>query len=129
MNGKVHTFQKDFDDYDSYREFLDHNPEYLSRAYLGNWWNPWAQWDPLLPDFQESTTIPVDSRYLPEGVDLDKYEKKRLEKRQAESEKTTKKISLEKSKSYLEDYLTENADDRDAKNDLEKIEKEIKSLT
>lgn len=91
VDGKVPTFQKDFEDYDSYREFMDQHPEYLSRAYLGNWWNPWSQWDPLLPDFQDSTTLPFDSHYLPEDVDLDKYEKKWLEKSHGEAEKTEKK--------------------------------------
>ncbi|MBC7498025.1 hypothetical protein H7170_00090 [Candidatus Gracilibacteria bacterium] len=55
VNGKAHTLQKDFDDYTSYREFFDQNPEYLSRAYLGDWWSPWSQWDALFPDFQENT--------------------------------------------------------------------------
>lgn len=53
MNGKVHTFQKDFDNYEDYRAYLDDHPEYIPRSYLGDWWSPWAQWDPLLPDYAE----------------------------------------------------------------------------
>jgi hypothetical protein len=36
--------------------------------------------------------------------------------------------SLERSESYLKDYLRENPEDTDAKDDLEKIEKELKAL-
>lgn len=128
VNGKVHTFQKDFDDYDDYRAFLADHPDYVPRAILGNWWNPWSQWDPLLPDFQTNVALPADTRYLPEGVDLDKYEKRRLEKRQSEAEKIEKKHSLERMKAYLSDYIEENPDDTEAKSDLEKIEKELQSL-
>jgi hypothetical protein len=128
INGKVHTFQKDFDDYDTYRTFLDENPDYLPHATLWNWWNPWNQWNPLLPDFQEVSVLPANTRHLPEWVDLDKYEKRRLEKRQTEAEKLMKKQSLERSRAYLTDYLEENPDDTEAKWDLEKIEKEIEGL-
>lgn len=129
VNGKVHTFQKDFDDYDTYREFLGENPEYLPRAFVGNWWSPWKNWDPLLPDYQDNALIPADTRHLPEGINLEKYEKRRTEKRQSESEKLAKKQSLERSIAYLKDYLEENPDDTDAKTDLETIEKDLQSLT
>lgn len=124
----MHTFQKDFDDYDDYKVFLEQNPEYLPRAYLGNWWSPWRDWNPLLPDFQETPLLPADTRHLPEGVDLAKYEKRRLEKRQSETEKMLRKQSLERSIAYLRDYLEENPDDIDAKVDLEKIEKELEGM-
>lgn len=128
INGKVHTFQKDFDDYDDYKIFLEQNPDYLPRAYLGNWWSPWRDWNPLLPDYQETPALPADTRHLPEGVDLAKYEKRRLEKRQSETEKLLKKQSLESTIAYLRDYLEENPDDLDAKTDIEKIEKELESM-
>lgn len=128
INGKVHTFQKDFDDYDDYKIFLEQNPDYLPRAYLGNWWSPWRDWNPLLPDYQEAPSLPADTRHLPEGVDLAKYEKRRLEKRQSETEKLLKKQSLESTIAYLKDYLEENPDDGDANVDLEKIEKELESM-
>ena len=128
MNGKLHTIEKDFDSYDDYRAYLDEHPEYIPRAYLGDWWSPWAQWDPLLPDYA-TPALPTDTRYLPEGVDLTKYEKRRIEKRHGEAEKTEKKHSLERSQAYLTDYIAENTDDKEAKDDLEKIEKEIKALT
>lgn len=128
INGKVHTFQKDFDDYDDYATFLEKNPEYLPRAYLWNWWSPWRDWNPLLPDYQETPALPADTRHLPEGVDLAKYEKRRLEKRQSETEKLLKKQSLESTIAYLRDYLEENPDDLDAKTDIEKIEKELESM-
>ena len=128
INGKVHTFQKDFDDYDDYRTFLDENPDYLPRATLWDWWSPWRDWNPLLPDFQEMTLLPADTRHLPEWVNLDKYERRRLEKRQTESEKLMKKQSLERSRAYLVDYLEENPDDTEAKSDLEKINSELESM-
>ncbi len=128
INGKVHTFQKDFDDYDDYKIFLEQNPDYLPRAYLGDWWSPWRDWNPLLPDYQETPSFPADTRHLPEGVDLAKYEKRRLEKRQSETEKLLKKQSLESTIAYLRDYLEENPDDLDAKTDIEKIEKELESM-
>ncbi len=128
VNGKVHTFQKDFDDYDTYRSFLDENPDFLPRAFLGDWWSPWKTWNPLLSDFEEVRALPADTRHLPEGVDLHKYEKRRLEKRQSETEKLMKKQSLESTEAYLKDYLEENPDDSDAKSDLEKVQKELKSL-
>ena len=128
INGKLHTFQKNFDDYDDYREFLDQNPEYASRAILGDWWNPWSAWDPRLPDFQDTRYLPVDTRHLPEGVDLEKYEKRRAEKKQTEAEKIAKKQSLERTQAYLKDYLEENPDDSDARDDLVKIEWELEGM-
>lgn len=129
VNGKIHTFQKDFDDYDTYRSFLDENPEYLPKAYLGDWWSPWKTWNPLLPDFiEDRKMLPTDTRHLPEWVNLEKYEKRRLEKRQTETEKLLKKQSLESTVAYLKDYLEENPDDNEAKGDIEKIEKELKTL-
>ena len=127
LNGKVHTIQKDFDNYEDYRAFLEENPEYLSRAYLGDWWSPWAQWDPLLPDYA-IWAPPADTRYLPDGVDLTKYEKRRIEKRHGEAEKTEKKHSLERNREYLTDYIAENMDDQEAKDDLAKIDTELKNL-
>lgn len=130
VNGKVHTFQKDFDDYDAYQEFVRENPEYNPTRLIGNFWNPWSAWDGLFPSLTGAgATLPADTRYLPEGVDLDKYEKRRLEKRQTEAEKMEKRRSLESSKAYLSDYLEENPDDTEAKSDLEKVEAELKSLT
>ncbi|GAB0174283.1 MAG: hypothetical protein HHAS10_01620 [Candidatus Altimarinota bacterium] len=128
VNGKVHTFQKDFDDYDAYRTFLDENPDFLPRAYLGDWWSPWKTWNPLLSEFEEVRSLPADVRHLPEGVDLQKYEKRRLEKRQSESEKLLRKQSLESTEAYLKDYLEENPSDDEAKGDLEKVQKELQSL-
>ena len=123
INGKVHSFQKDFDDYDSYQEFIGNNPEYAPRPFLTNFWNPW-----LAIDRPYEASVPVDTKYLPDGIDLGKYENRRIEKRQSEAEKAQKKYSLERSKSYLEDYLAENPDDSEAKTDLEKIDSEIKLL-
>jgi hypothetical protein len=39
-----------------------------------------------------------------------------------------KKQSLESTVAYLKDYLEENPDDNEAKADIEKIEKELKTL-
>ena len=128
VNGKIHTFQKDFDDYDAYRAFLDENPDFLPRATLGDWWSPWKNWNPLLPDFEEIKALPWDIRHLPEWVDLDKYEKRRLEKRQSETEKLLKKQSLESTVAYLKDYIEENPNDSEAKEDLEKVENELASI-
>lgn len=128
VNGKVHTFQKDFDDYDTYQEFIGQNPEYSPRGFLENFWNPWGSLERYLPNYEDTRTLPADTRHLPEGVDLDKYEKRRLEKRQSEAEKLQKKQSLERSEVYLKDYLEENPDDQDAKSDLEKIQKELKTF-
>lgn len=128
MNGKVHTFQKDFDDYDEYQEFVGTHPEYSSRGLLENFWNPWASLGRYLPSYEESRLLPPDTRHLPEGVSLEKYEKRRLEKRQTEAEKLEKKQSLERTEAYLKDYLEENPEDKDAKGDLEKIQKELKNF-
>ena len=76
-----------------------------------------------------SYSLPTNTKYLPEGIDLSKYENRRLEKRQSEAEKLQKKYSLERSKAYLDDYIAENPDDADAKADIDKIEKEIKTLS
>jgi hypothetical protein len=124
----VHTFQKDFDDYDSYQEFVGQNPEYSPRHLLESWWNPWVSFDRLMPTYQESSLLPAHSQHLPEGMDLSKYEKRRAEKRQTEAEKLEKKRSLENTKAYLSDYISENPEDKDAQSDLEKIEKELKTL-
>lgn len=128
INGKVHTFQKDFDDYDSYQEFVGQNPEYSPRTFLDTLWNPWSTLSRYIPTNEESYLLPADTRHLPEWINLDKYEKRRLEKRQTEAEKLMKKQSLERSRAYLTDYLEENPDDSEAKWDLEKIEKEIEGL-
>ena len=127
VNGKVHTFQKDFDDYESYQTFMNEHPDYAPRAYLGDWWSPWSLWDAMLPDYQ-APALPADTRLLPEGVDLEKYEKRRLEKKQSEAEKIRKRHTLEKTQAYLKDYLEENPDDTEAKSDLEKVEKELEGL-
>ena len=127
VNGKIYTFQKDFDDYDSYREFLDENPTYLSHAHLGDWWSPWAQWDPLLSDYQESPDNGVN-RHLPAWVSLDKYMKRLDDKRELEDEKTEKRESLASGKAFLMSYIDKNPDDQEAKDDLAKIDTEIKSL-
>lgn len=106
MNGKVHTFQKDFDDYDDYQGFLDCNPEYHPSSFFRNFWNPWATLDGFMtPRIGEMRSLPANTKYLPEGVDLEKYEKRRLEKRQTEAEKAEKRHSLEGTKEYLEDFL------------------------
>lgn len=130
VNGKVHTFQKDFDDYDDYQKFVGENPEYDTSRLFTNFWNPWNIWDnPLLSGHGATLpSLPADVRHLPEGVDLEKYEKRRVEKRQTEAEKLEKRQSLERSKSYLTDYLEENPDDTEARSDLEKIEKELDTL-
>ena len=124
MDGKVHTFQKDFDDYDDYQKFVGAHPEYDSTRLFQNFWNPWSLWDNTLLSNTGSTlpSLPVETQHLPEGVDLEKYEKRRAEKRETEAEKLAKKQSLERTEAYLKDYLEENPDDSDARDDLVKIE-------
>ena len=129
INGKVHSFQKDFDDYDSYQEFIGVNPEYSPRNFLENFYTPWN----LLNSFPqtldaENRNTPIDTKYLPEGIDLSKYQNRRLEKRQTEAQKMEKKNSLEKTLAYLEEYLKENSDHTEAKDDIEKIKAELKNL-
>ncbi len=86
-------------------------------------------WNQFQPTYQDTVrAIPGNTKYLPEGMDLSKYENRRIEKRQSEAEKLQKKYSLERSREYLEDYITENPDDTEAKKDMEKIEKELKTL-
>ena len=130
MDGKVHTFQKNFDDYDDYQKFVGAHPEYDSTRLLQNFWNPWSLWDNTLLSNTGSTlpSLPVETRHLPEGVDLEKYEKRRAEKKQTEAEKIAKKQSLERTEAYLKDYLEENPDDSDARDDLVKIEWELESM-
>ena len=127
INGKIHTFQKDFDDYDSYQNFLGEHPEYSFQSMLDRFWNPWSYFDRALQSWQWLTAS-VDTKYLPEWFDLGKYEKRRAEKRQSEAEMLEKRQSLECTKAYLSDYLEENPDDIDAKTDLEKIESELKGI-
>lgn len=129
VNGKVHTFQKDFDDYDTYQEFITKNPEYDTTSLFRGFWNPWSTWESLFPvHTQSNTLLPANTKHLPEGVNLEKYEKRRLERRQSEAEKAEKRHSLEQTQSYLKNYLEENPDDSEAKDDLTKIEKELASL-
>lgn len=128
INGKIHTFQKDFDDYDTYQEFIGNNPEYSPRTLLENFWNPWSTYERFLPTYRDAPTLVADTRHLPDGINLEKYEKRRAEKRQSESERLAKKQSLERTQAYLADYIAENPDDTEAKSDLEKIESEIKNL-
>jgi hypothetical protein len=81
VNGKVHTFQKDFDDYDQYQEFIGNHPEYNVVDSFQPLWNPWRVLDRfVLPSWTEE--LPVDTKYLPEGMDLSKYETRRREKRE-----------------------------------------------
>ena len=93
-----------------------------------DFWNPWSIFDRSYPAHTLESHTPVDTKYLPEGVDLSKYETRRIEKRQSEAEKAQKKYSLERSKSYLGSYLDENPEDADVKLDLEKIQNELKLL-
>lgn len=130
INGKVHTFQKDFDDYDSYQKFISENPEYNTKSlfqnFLGGWNSPFDSFF-ALPGGTQS--LPADTKHLPDGVDLNKYENRRAEKRRLAAQTAEKKYSLEQSKAYIQDYLAENPDDSDAQSDLEKIEKELKQLS
>ena len=126
VNGKVHTFHKDFDDYESYQEFISSHPEYNQN--ILDTWNPWRMWDHLVGTELVRNSLPAETKYLPEGVDLAKYEERRREKREQARENAHKRHSLEESKAYLCDYVAENPDDTDAKSDLEKIEKELKLL-
>ncbi len=129
INGKVHSFQKDFDDYDAYQEFVANNPEYSPYSFFENFWNPVSFLNQLQPVYWDNIrALPTNTKYLPEGIDLSKYENRRIEKRQSEAEKLQKRYSLERSKEYLEDYITENPGDEEAKNDMEKIKKELKAL-
>lgn len=130
VNGKIHTFQKDFDDHDAYIEFINANPEYSPRGFLENFWSPWSLFDRSLMSGQGASlpSLPADTRHLPEGMNLDKYEKRRLEKRQNEAEIAEKRHSLERAKAYLTDYLEENSHDDEAREDLAKIEQELKEL-
>jgi len=127
INGKVHSFQKDFDDYDSYQEFLSAHPEYNQNLFEN--FNPWRVWDYVLGSGTPQHLPLTDTKYLPEGVDLTKYEQRREEKRQKAQEDATKRRALEMSKSYLEEYIAENTNDEEAQNDLKKVEGELKNLT
>jgi hypothetical protein len=62
-------------------------------------------------------------------VNLDKYTKRLDAKRALESEQAEKRDSLENGKTFLLDYIEKNPEDTEAKNDLAKIETEIKNLT
>lgn len=128
INGKVHTFQKDFDDYDAYQEFLSTHPEF-NQNLLGAI-NPWRMLDRFMGfSTPLRSELPAESKkYLPEGIDLDKYEKRREEKRQKMLANAERCRSLECGKAYLEEYLAENADDKEAQKDLEAITKELKDL-
>jgi hypothetical protein len=121
--------KKDFDDYDDYQRFVGENPEYDTANIFQRLWTPWNTWDRLFaPMGSEIPTLPADTRHLPEWVNLEKYEKRRFEKRQTEAEKAEKRHSLERTRAYLTDYLEENSDDTEAKSDLEKVEKEFSSI-
>lgn len=45
------------------------------------------------------------------------------------AEQAERRYSLEQSKTYIQDYLSENPDDSDAQDDLKKIEQELQKLT
>ena len=130
INGKVHTFQKDFDDYDSYQKFINENPEYntknLFQNFLSGWNSPFDSFFTLPGGSVQA--LPADTKHLPEGIDLNKYENRRTEKRRLAAQNAEKRYSLEQSKAYIQDYLTENPDDSDAQADLKKIEQEIQKL-
>lgn len=130
VNGKAHTFQKDFDDYDAYQSFVQDHPEYDSTRILTSLFNPWAHWDsPLASLSSPQRMLPVETKHLPEGMDLEKYEQRRAEKRKNEADKLAKRQSLERSEAYLKDYLEENPEDRDAQQDLKSIQDSLKELT
>lgn len=128
INGKIHTFQKDFDDYEAYQEFVQQNPEYNTSRFLDTWTQPWSLWD----NFFSSSRVPEISApntvYAPEGIYLAKYEKRLQEKRVERAEVQKKKASFEASREWLSRYLEENPDDQEAKDDLEKVKKEIEAL-
>ena len=131
INGKVHTFQKDFDDYESYRSFIEENPDFNTSRLFENVFHPLQFWSgfPFTQNGSLLTNQSTLTKYLPEWVNLEKYEKRREEKRIEQVEKAEKKQTLEKSKSYLMDYMNENPDDTEAREDLEKIEQELIRLT
>lgn len=53
INGKVHTFQKDFDDYDTYQKFIAEHPEYSNDRLFSPFLDPWSA--------LESWMTPLDS--------------------------------------------------------------------
>ncbi len=61
-------------------------------------------------------------------MSLDKYMKRLDDKRELEDEKTEKRESLASGKAFLMSYIDKNPDDKEAKEDLAKIDTEIKSL-
>lgn len=130
IHGKVHTFQKDFDDYDSYQAFISEHPEYSTKQFFEDFWNPWSFLES--PSNRNSNShsyyLPNRQKFLPDGIDLEKYEKRRMERRQLEAEKMEKKNSLERTQEYLQNYLKENPEDTEAKDDLKKIEKELADI-
>ncbi|MFO0763920.1 MAG: hypothetical protein U0518_03630 [Candidatus Gracilibacteria bacterium] len=130
INGKVHTFQKDFDDYDSYQKFINENPEYNTKGLFQNFFDGWnSPFDSFFALPGGTRTLPADIKHLPDGVDLTKYENRRAEKRRMSAEQAERRYSLEQSKTYIQDYLSENPDDSDAQDDLKKIEQELQKLT
>ena len=97
---------------------------------LDNFWNPWSIWsDNTLPQLFASSHSPsLPAQHLPEGVDLTKYEKRFQDKKIQEHEKQQKKSSLEKTEQWLQNYLEQNPDDNEARDDLEKVKKEIEAI-
>jgi hypothetical protein len=112
VNGKAHTFQKDFTDFQSYRDFMGQYPEW----YFG------GLFETTQP---EQFLAPANAS----GIELEKYEQRRKEKIAINKERQHKKNSLERVRNYLQKYLEESPEDMEAQTDLKKVEEELQTYT
>ena len=135
INGKEKKVEKEFNNPNEYYDFINSHPEFSNNLlgfgnldnYLENFFNSRFALEPVYNE------VPSNN-FLPEGIDLDKYEAEAQkideEKKKKEEEKNVLKKSLEKLKEFLEKFKKEKKDDlvKKVKKDIEKVEEKLKKL-
>lgn len=136
INWKEKRFEKEFNNFEEYNDFLNSNPEFNTNNfltgfdnYLENFFNSKFA---LNPTYENN----LSKKLLPESVDinLEKYEKeaKKIdeEKEKNKQEKSLLEKTKEKLKWYLEKFKEEWKEDlvKNIKEDIKKIEEKLKKL-
>lgn len=126
-DGRVQRFDKSFSSPEEYRAFLTDNPGFRADRLLPRFGS--FGWD----DPTEYETV-ADTPRLPEGVDLDRYERASREMELEERRKSQRKADLEAGKErlakYLERFRAAGRQDLSAsvEQDLRKIDEELASI-
>ncbi len=140
INGKEKKIDKEFDNEEDYKNFLEENPEFNWSSNVENFVNyPWLLgFENFLDDFVNKKLWRVwwedTKKQLPSGdtIDLSEYENEysRIEEEKQKKEERRKEMesTLEKLKNYKKRFKEEGKEDLVKKidKDIEKVQNDLK---